>query len=288
MYEGRHTNLYGSDSSASEALNNNNSEVSVNFYETVQDNAYFPHLHQTRIVMANSKANQGLMERLFRPQCLEEMRSVGADAMKNQYFEAKTQARLMQEEMKELRRQLEEVKIGALNTETPVFQRTPQTTAPLAEELLILNEAQERRVKSLLESISEYDGKSDVESFIDDLILTIKRIRGTNEEKDAMIDELLRRCWAKKFRGEAHQAVWRIRDLTLSELVEELRLAFGHTGKSLEQLQQERSQMCQMRNERVESFIRRYSDLKRQIQRAIDVSPAEYRKMKREKKDRQE
>lgn len=285
MYEGRRRNSYKSESSISEVSEGNNSEVSINFYETAQDNSYFPHLHQTRIVMANSKTNQSLMEnmqRLFRPQSLEEMQKVGTEEMKNQYFEAKTQTRIMQEEMKELKKRLEEMRMGFSKSETPTFQRSPQATAPLAEDLLILSEIQEKRVKSLLESISEYDGKSDIESFIDDLILTIKRIRGTNEEKDAMIDELLRRCKAKKFKGEAHQVVCRIRDLTLNEMIEELRLAFGQTGKSLEQLQQERNQMCQMRNEKVESFIRRYSDLERQIQRAIDVSPAEYRKMKRQ------
>lgn len=195
--------------------------------------------------------------------------------MKNQFVEMKKKLQESEERAAQLAQQLH--KIGLKDPE-PNRRENKSNTTSYAEDSTTLTEEQRRSIRYLMDEISEFDETTDVESFIDDLKHIVSQIYAHNTITESlMIDKLLRGCKARKFKGEAHRVVSRVNGFCLVEIINALRLAFGRTGKSLSQLQEERNQMCQMRNERVEAFIKRYADLDRQIQRAIDLEPSEFR-----------
>lgn len=231
--------------------------------------------------MANAEANQSFFPKMTKALSNEDLSKSGPDDFKKQFFEMKRKLRESEERTAQLTQQIHRM---GLKDPEPNRKDEIRNTTSFAEDTTKLSDEQRKSIRYLMDEISKFDGTTDVESFISDLKHIINQVNGHNKITDSlMIDKLLRGCKAKKFKGEAHRVVSRLNDFCLMEIMNALRIAFGRTGKSLSQLQEERNQMCQMRNEKVEPFIKRYADLDRQIQRAIDLEPAEFREYERRK-----
>lgn len=252
------------------------SEVSANYYDTAIVNSSFPNVIQLK--MATPIGFTSTLKRFLSGENLAE---ATPEELRQQFFEMKTALKTAEEQLARLSLQPPEKTTPPTNTQ----QRHP--FSPNAS--YILNNDDRKLLDNLLKNIMDFDGTQDVEAFKDDLRGLIDAIfnnSSSQEMKDALSEEAMRGVRARKLKGEAQRVATRILPpLTVNKLSEALMIEFGSKGKNLSQLQQERNGMCQMLNEKVNWFIKRYQDMDRKIQRAIDYSPAEFKDFERRKEE---
>lgn len=86
MYEGRKGISFSSVSIENTKSEHGSSEVSINFYETAENNSYYPHVHQTKIIMANTELNQSFMSKMARALSPEDLSKMGPGDIKKHFF----------------------------------------------------------------------------------------------------------------------------------------------------------------------------------------------------------
>lgn len=197
----------------------------------------------------------------------------------------KENVKLMEENMKlenkveeltsrfeELARQLSEIKNV---THLPQSQEETLTTGlPSPNE--ILPRESHLLIRELLMEIREFDGNSDVQAFIDQIITVRKQL-----QDDRAIESLIRKVIACKIKGRAQEVVERNDIKNLVQLKECLNTHFGQIELEYEQLAEIRNAIRHRTHETVKDYIRRFDKINRRIQRAIDGSDEEFKVMRR-------
>lgn len=276
-------------SETSEEENSSNpssSEASVNFYDTTVTNSNFP--SQIKIKMTSPIGFKTTLKRFLSGENLAE---ATLEELRQQFSEMKTALRTAEEKLARLNIQAQEnPNPPALQPEVPTNNSRQPSRQPFVPNApYILNNEDRKFIDNLLKNIMEFDGTQDVEAFKDDLRGLIDNIFNNSnsmEMKDALSEEAMRGVRARKLKSEAQRVATRIiPPLTVNKLSEALGIEFGSRGKNLSQLQQERNTMCQMLHEKVEHFIKRYQEMDRKIQRAIDYSPCDFKDFERRKEE---
>lgn len=274
-----------SDTSEESPTYSETSEVSDNFHETVQNNVHFP---KQILVKMTTPTNFG--SKLKRYLSGENLNAATPETLRDEYFTMKTMMREMEEQLKVMSLQNEQLKRSSQNPNPSAPPLQIPLQMPLPESVpYFLNESDRKTIDSLLKNVMEFDGSQDVEAFKDDLrtsVDTIIAFSASTDMKESLLGEFMRGVRARKLKGEAQRVATRILPpLTPKKVSEALTIEFGRRGKTLSLLQQERNQLCQMINERVDSYIKRYSEKDRQIQRANDYTEAEFKDYERRKEN---
>lgn len=151
--------------------------------------------------------------------------------------------------------------------------RTAELSLPQEE---ILPRESHLFIKELLLEIREFDGNSDVLSFIDQITEVRKQLRD-----DRAIESLIRKVIAIKIKGRAQEVVERHSIKNLAQLKECRITHFGPIELEYEQLAEMRDAMRHRTSKPVKEYINRFNNINRRIQRAIDCSDEEFRDMRR-------
>lgn len=151
-------------------------------------------------------------------------------------------------------------------------QPAAPTEDEIVEEISKVSFDRHREIRELLIEIRDFDGTTDVEAFLAQCRRVNKQMK-TDAEKIILINKII----AQKLRGEAIAVADRLIEISPKEFADAMRLAFGKTEKDYSQLTEERNSMRQGYVERIENFIKRYSEIDKSIQKSIDQVDPEFK-----------
>lgn len=266
---------------------NSSSCASVNFYETVENNSYFtPFKPRIRVIEEWSNICVNKMDTvrslLTRVKSQENIDMTKEEAI-DYAIKLREQLKLTHSMICDMQKSEEEMKtrVEALQNiveKTNINEtRLPNSSNPTIS--IIDGRAipfqRRKEIQQLMFDIPEFDGTSNVEAFLDQ----VKEIRSLVSTEESFL--LAQKIRAQKLKKDAKEVAERIQNLTLNELSESLKIAFGIIGKDFKQLTMERNTMRQGQTERTENYIKRYTEMDRKIQRSIDQTDITFRDYRR-------
>lgn len=166
--------------------------------------------------------------------------------------------------------------LQALQSEINILKGTKSNSTdpmlPTAPPTPVVTVESHRLMRELLNEIRIFDGNSNVEYFLNQ----VRNARDQLENED-LHKPLLRKVIATRLVGEAARIGDSTQASSFADLANALRASFGQADLTYEQISEIRNNTRQGQNESIDSYVKRYEELHRRVQKSIDQIKSEYR-----------